>query len=56
MTILKIYGVPDVPCEDCIQKVLQMDYGTIGRRVLQEFTDYVRNVSEVQLEQYLLKQ
>ena len=54
-TILKIYGVPDVPCEDCIQKVLKMDYRSIGRSVLREFTDYVRNVSEEQLEQYLLK-
>lgn len=54
--ILKIYGVPDDACEACIQKVLKMDYRSIGRRVLKEFTDYVCNVSEAQLEQYLLKQ
>lgn len=54
--ILKIYGVPNDACEDCLQKVLQMDYHNIGRTVLKEFTDYVRNVSEERLEQYLLKQ
>lgn len=54
--ILKIYGVPDEACEDCIQKVLKMDYCGIGRTVLQEFTKYVHNVSEEQLEQYLRKQ
>lgn len=54
--ILKIYGVPDAQCDACIQKVLQMDYRTIGRRVLKDFINYVRNVSESQLERYLLKQ
>ena len=54
--ILKIYGVPDAECDECIQKVLQMDYQAIGRRVLQEFTHYVRGISETQLEQYLQKQ
>lgn len=55
-TIMKMYGVPDNECDQCIQQVLQMDYRSIGRRVLQEFTDFVRNISEEQLEQYLLKQ
>lgn len=54
--ILKIYGVPDDQCEDCINKVLQMDYQSVGRRFMKNFTDYVRSVSEQQLEQYLLKQ
>lgn len=54
--ILKIYDIPDEICAECIQSVLQMDYHTIGRTVLREFNDYVRNVSEEQLEQYLLKQ
>lgn len=54
--ILKIYGVPDAECEECIQTVMNMDYRSIGRRVLKEFTAYVRGISEEQLEQYLLKQ
>lgn len=54
--IMKMYGVPDEPCNGCIDKVLHMDYRSIGRQVLKEFTDYVHNVSEEQLVQYLLKQ
>ena len=54
--ILKIYDVPDNEVDACIKKVLQMDYQIIGRQVLKEFTDYVHNVSEHQLEIYLLKQ
>ena len=54
--ILKIYDVPDHEVDECIEKVLQMDYKTIGRQVLKQFTDYVLNVSEQQLEHYLLKQ
>ena len=54
-TIMKIYNVPDPVRDECIQKVLQMDYRTISRSVLQEFKTYVRDVSETQLEQYLLK-
>lgn len=54
--ILKIYDVPNNEVDDCIKRVLQMDYQTIGRLVLKEFTDYVHNVSEQQLEHYLLKQ
>lgn len=53
--ILKIYGVPDDQCEECIQKVLEMDYRSIGRHFMKNFTEYVRDVSEEQLEQYLLK-
>lgn len=53
--ILGIYNVSAAVCDDCVQKVLQMDYRSIGRSVLREFTEYVRNVSEEQLEQYLLK-
>ena len=55
-TTLKIYGVPDEQCDECIQKVLQMDYRAIGRRILEDFTQYVHNISDTQLEGYLLKQ
>ena len=54
--IMKMYGVPDVQCDECIERVLQMDYRSIGRRVLREFTNYVLSVSEEQLTEYLLKQ
>ena len=54
--IMNISGVPNEAAESCIQRVLQMDHLNIGRAVLREFTDYVRNVGEEQLEQYLLKQ
>ena len=54
--ILKIYHVPDEECDECIQKVLLINYRSIGQRVLGEFTDFVHNTSELQLEQYLLQQ
>ena len=53
--IMKIYGVPDDLCDECIQKVLQMDYRSLSRSVLEKFRAYVHGVSEAQLEQYLLK-
>lgn len=52
--ILKIYCVPDNEVEQCIEKVLHMDYRKICRQVLAQFTDYVHNVTEEQLESYLL--
>lgn len=54
--ILKIYDVPDNEVDECIEKVLHMDYQSIGRQVLKDFTDYVHNVSDQQLEGYLLNQ
>lgn len=53
--ILKIYNVPDAMCEECIQKILQMDYRAVGRHFMKNFTEYVHSISEEQLEQYLLK-
>lgn len=52
--IMKIHGVPDDECTRCINHVIQMNYRSIGQRVLQEFSDFVHNVSESQLEHYLL--
>ena len=54
--ILKIYGVSDAECDECIQSVLQLDYQHIAHRVLQEFKDFVHGVTEEQLEYFLLKQ
>ena len=53
--IMRLYTVPVELCHAYIDQVLQMDYQNIGRRVLQEFKDYVHSVTESQLEQYLLK-
>lgn len=53
--IMRLYGVPVEICHQHIDQVLQLDYANIGRRVLQEFKEYVHNVTENQLEQYLLK-
>jgi cellulose synthase/poly-beta-1,6-N-acetylglucosamine synthase-like glycosyltransferase len=54
--IMKIYNVPQEQIDECIRKVLQLDYQSIGRRVLNDFKAYVHSVSEEQLKQYLLKQ
>ena len=54
--IMRIYNVPQTKIDECIQKVLQLNYQSIGRRVLDEFKSYVHGVSEDQLKQYLLKQ
>lgn len=53
--ILSVYGVPAEQCQECIDKVLQMNYRHIGQQVLKEFTEYVHETSEDQLEKYLLK-
>ena len=53
--IMRLYTVPVELCHEYIDRVLQMDYKSIGRRVLQDFKDYVHSVSENQLEQYLMK-
>ena len=52
--ILKIYDVSDIEVDQCIEKVLQMDYQKIGRQVLKQFTNYVHNITEEQLENFLL--
>ena len=55
MAILSIYHVPADLLQDCIDKILRMDYQNIGRHVLQDFKEYVCNASEEQLKKYLLK-
>ena len=54
--IHKIYGVPVEVCHQNVQKVLQMDYYELGRRVLRDFMDYVYEISEEDLENLLLQQ
>lgn len=53
--ILSIYGVPPEESDECIRNVLQLDYQNIGRQILQEFKSFVHNITNEQLDQYLLK-
>jgi hypothetical protein len=53
--IMKMYGVPDGECSKCVEQVLKMDYQDIGRRVLKDFTKFVHNITDAQLEGYLLQ-
>lgn len=52
--ILGIYGIPDEIRKQKIQKVFSMDYRSLGKRVLQEFREYVEQANE-QAFQKLLK-
>lgn len=54
--ILQIYNVPEEVRRKHIRKVLQMDYRALGRRVLQEFIEYVHEISEEDLEELLRRQ
>ena len=49
--ILQIYNVPTELREMKIKRVLAMDHRSIGRRVLAEFRDYVRQTNHDALEQ-----
>ncbi len=44
--ILGLYGIPEEIRQKKIQKVLAMDYYSIGKRVLQEFRKYVNEANE----------
>ncbi|MBQ9141969.1 MAG: TetR/AcrR family transcriptional regulator [Lachnospiraceae bacterium] len=44
--ILGIYGIPEERRKSKIQQVFSMDYRGIGRRVLQEFKEYVKDTNE----------
>ncbi len=54
--ILQIYGVPVEERRKHIQRVRQMDYRTLGRRVLRDFIQYVQGISETDLETLLRRQ
>lgn len=49
-TILTLYQVPGELRKVQLQKVLSMDYHTIGRRILQEFAAYIETENEQALE------
>lgn len=45
-TILGIYGIPKEMRKQKIERVLAMDYKSLAKRVLREFTQYVEDVNE----------
>lgn len=49
-TILTVYQVPGDLRKAQLQKVLSMDYRTIGHRILQEFAEYIETENEQALE------
>lgn len=40
-TVLSIYRVPKEPREQCINRVLSLDYKALGKRILLEFHEYI---------------
>ena len=51
-TILTIYNVPKEIIEIKIKKVLDMDYRSLGRRILKEFKEYINKVNQDNLKNY----
>lgn len=51
-TILTIYNVPKDIIEVKINKVLNMDYRSLGNRILNEFKEYINKVNEEKLNKY----
>lgn len=47
--IMLLYGVPDELRRAKIEKVLAMDYRTLGRRILKEIKEYIEQVNEQNL-------
>ena len=52
-SIMKLYGVPDELRKRKIEKVLNMDYQTLGKLVLQDFKQYTAQVNQQALLQEL---
>jgi len=53
--IMMIYAIPEELRQTKIKKVLAMDYRGMGRRILQEFTEYIKEVNEQALEELTQK-
>lgn len=51
--IMALYNVPVETREMKIDKVLLMDYGSLGRRILHEFIDYIDQADEMMFEERL---
>lgn len=52
-TIMMIYNVPEDVRQKKIEKVLAMDYRGMGQSILQEFTEYIREINEQALEELI---
>lgn len=52
-TILATYGIPEETRKLKIRRVLAMDYRELGKRVLREFKEYVKEANEQALEDLL---
>lgn len=52
-TIMMIYAVPEEVRQKKLEKVLAMDYHSMGQRISQEFMDYVKEVNEHALEELI---
>lgn len=50
-SIMLIYGVPEELRKVKIQKVLDMDYRALGRRILAEFKEYIKKINEENLKE-----
>lgn len=50
-TIMKIYNVHDEIRQKKIEKVLSMDYRSLGRRIFKEFKQYIEDVNEQAFEE-----
>ena len=48
-SIMLLYGVPESIRQTKINKVLSMDYRSLGRRILGEFKEYIEEVNEQNL-------
>ena len=44
--MLEIYGIPSEVRQEKIRKVFTLDYKNLGRQVLMEFKEYVKNANE----------
>lgn len=53
--IMLLYGVPEDLRKMKIEKVLQMDYRALGRRILAEFKEYIEKVTAQNLKDAMLK-
>jgi AcrR family transcriptional regulator len=52
-TVMSLFGVPEQVRQIKIAKVLSMDYRAIGRRVYEEFKEYVTRTNEQALDEVL---
>lgn len=53
--IMKLYNVPKDIREESLEQVLAMDYRKIGQRILKEFSDYVDELNQKELEEATLQ-